>query len=120
MITLCFPTSLPEEDLLTFESQVGCFTAELLSADSPHKLPTSMAHGWTVSEIQHEQEGLKACVVLIQWDSLDQMYNVKQDKNSLFNNLFVPLLNDALNGSTAALFTQLKDVEAEGSRCVVM
>ena len=119
-MTLFFPASTSQEDLLTFESQVGGFTAELLSADSPHMLPESVAHGWTIQDDQNDQEETKACVVLIRWYDLDRMYNVKQNKTSLFNNLFVPLLNESSHDSTAALYTQLNNVRVEKFRCVVM
>ena len=119
-MTLLFPASTSQEDVLTFESQVGSFTAELLSADSPHMLPESVAHGWTIRNDQTGQQEIKACVVFIRWYDLDRMYNVKQDKTSLFNNLLVPLLNEASDKSTAALYTRLNNVRIEKFGCVVM
>lgn len=63
---------------------------------------------------------LKGCVIVLAWESLDEMYDVKKDQNGLFNNLFVPLRDEASVGSETALYTALKDAEVERSKCVVM
>ena len=120
-MTLRFPESLPRDDLLTFESQIHNLEEEMLSTNSSRTPSMSMAHGWTVSDVQHEhRQGMKACVVLMRWGSLDHMYNVKRDTTSLFQNVLVPLLNEAENHSTAALYTQLRDSEGERSKCGIM
>ncbi|KAL2037867.1 hypothetical protein N7G274_009342 [Stereocaulon virgatum] len=119
-VTLFFPASTSQEDVPIFESQVGGFTAESFSADSPHMLPESVAHGWTINDDRNDQQEIKACAVFIWWYDLDRMYNLKQDKTSLFNNLSVPLLIEASLESTAAMYTQLNNVRIEEFGSVVM
>ena len=48
------------------------------------------------------------------------MFEVKRNIDSLYNNCFVPLRDEAERGARAALYTKLRDAGKERSFCVVM
>lgn len=54
-----------------------------------------MVHGWTVGTVER---GARGCMVFFEWESLDRMFEVKGDVDSLFNNCFVPLRDEAEGG----------------------
>ena len=60
------------------------------------------------------------CVAFIKWNSLDEMYDVKRDDDSLFNNGFVPLKAEATKGSTSVLYIKLREARADRSPCLMM
>ena len=86
-----------------------------------------MMHGWTV-EYHHPHHhhppphstdaAARACLVFIEWGSLDHMFEIKKDGQSLFNNCFVPLRDEAEGGIRTALYTRLRD--GGGGWCGVM
>ena len=79
-----------------------------------------MTHGWTVGPVEHAAETARGCLVFFEWGSLDQMFEVKNDKDSLFNNCFVPLRDEAERGARTALYTKLRDGGKEKSMCAIM
>ena len=79
-----------------------------------------MVHGWTVGPVGHGADTARGCLVFLEWGSLDQMFEIKRDKESLFNNCFVPLRDEAERGAKTALYTQLRDGGKERSSCAVM
>lgn len=58
--------------------------------------------------------------MFLEWGSLDQMFEVKNNIDSLYNNCFVPLRDEAETGARTALYTKLRDGGKERSACVVM
>lgn len=115
IVTLFFPTSLTHEDQESFEEQLQHYTARL-----PHDEIRSTAHGWTVGPVGRGEDTARACLVFFEWGSLDQMFEVKRNVDSLFNNCFVPLRDEAERGAKTALYTKLRD-DGKGRRvCVVM
>ena len=62
----------------------------------------------------------RACLVFFEWGSLDQMFEVKMNTDSLFNNCFVPLRDEAERGARTALYTKLRDGGKGTSACAVM
>ena len=48
-----------------------------------------------MEDAKHGNATAKGCVVFISWENLDRMYDVKMDKESLYNNGFVPLREEA-------------------------
>lgn len=115
IVTLFFPTSLTHEDQESFEEQLQHYTARL-----PHDEIRSTAHGWTVGTVGRGEDTARACLVFFEWGSLDQMFEVKRNVDSLFNNCFVSLRDEAERGAKTALYTKLRD-DGKGRRvCVVM
>lgn len=115
LITLFFSPLISHADRLLFEQQVQCFAEEV-----DHGTSLSLSSGWIVGNVQRDSRMLRGYIVALAWESLDEMYDVKKDHESLFNNLFVPLRDEASVGSETALYTALKDAEVERSKCVVM
>ena len=62
----------------------------------------------------------RGCLIFLEWKSLDQMFEIKRNPDSLFNNCFVPLRDEAERGARTALYTKLNDGGTERSRCVLM
>ena len=58
--------------------------------------------------------------MLLKWKSLDEMRDVKNDQESSFNTLFVPLTNQASGDSKTTIYTVLYQVHAKPARCLVM
>lgn len=110
IITLSFPSTLSAQDQLLFDKQLRhC------------KIPgPQMVHGWTMKPGRTALEVSRDCAVLFKWNSLDEMYDVKSNQESLFNNGFVPLRNEASEGSKTVLYTKLRDVDRDRSKCIVM
>ncbi len=79
-----------------------------------------MVHGWTVGPVGHGPDTARGCLIFLEWGSLDQMFEIKRDKESLFNNCFVPLRDEAERGAKTALYTQLRSGGEERSSCAVM
>ena len=79
-----------------------------------------MVHGWTVGPVGHGAGTAKGCLVFLEWGGLDQMFRVKRDGESLFNNCFVPLGCEAERGGRTALYTRLMDGGKGRSLCAVM
>lgn len=48
------------------------------------------------------------------------MFEVKRNMDSLYNNCFVPLRDEAERGARTVLYTKLRDGGKEGSVCGVM
>lgn len=48
------------------------------------------------------------------------MFKVKRNEDSLFNNCFVPLRDEAERGARTALYTKLRDAGKERSVCAFM
>lgn len=59
-------------------------------------------------------------MIFLEWGSLDRMFEVKRDGESLFNNFFVPLRDEAEKGARTALYTELRDGGGRGAGCGVM
>ena len=70
--------------------------------------------------MEHREDTARGCLVFLEWGSLDQMFTVKEDQLSLFNNCFVPLRDVAERGASTALYTQLRDEGEERQACMVM
>ena len=68
----------------------------------------------------HGADSARACLVFFDWGSLDQMFEIKRNIDSLFNNCFVPLRDEAERGAKTALYTNLRESGKERSVCVVM
>ncbi len=52
----------------------------------------------------------RGCFVFLEWGSLDRMFEVKGDAESLYNNCFVPLREEAgRGGARTALYARLWD-----------
>ncbi|CAF9921826.1 MAG: hypothetical protein ALECFALPRED_001888 [Alectoria fallacina] len=115
LVTLFFPTALTHEDQEFFEEQLQHYTARL-----PHDEIRSTAHGWTAGPVGRGADSARGCLIFFEWGSLDQMFEVKRNIDSLYNNCFVPLRDEAERGARAALYTKLRDAGKERSFCVVM
>lgn len=110
IVTLSFPSSISLHDQYLFNDQL-----QNCKPRGP-----SVVHGWTIKSDRRAPESSKDCAVIFKWDSLDEMYDVKQNQESLFNNGFLPLKHEASKGSKTVLYTKLRDVHMERSICVVM
>ena len=115
LVTLFFPTTLTHADQEFFEEQLQHYTARV-----PHEEIRSMVHGWTVGPVGHGEGTARGCLIFLEWESLDQMFEIKRNQDSLFNNCFVPLRDEAERGARTALYTKLNDGGTQRSRCVVM
>ena len=58
------------------------------------------------------------CMVMLEWNSLDEMFDIKMDKDSSYNNGFVQLRNEASRMSKTVLYTKLQ--EWQRRKCIVM
>ena len=88
-----------------------------IMVDCCDQVASDCVHEWRRN--QHF-EVFNECVVFLNWKSLDQMYDVKQDKDSRYNNRFVPLINEAGRGSKSALYTALREPQLSQGSCNVM
>lgn len=110
IVTLAFPSTPSREDMRLFDSQLDhCKYAGL-----------PLAHGWTIPHRQGDNDVPQECAVVFTWASLDDMYDVKSDEDSLFNNGFVPLRNEASEVSRTVLYAKLQDVSIGRSYCALM
>ena len=98
-----------------------CTKALLTSGLPPSHTDTlNTVHGWTVGDIANGEGAARGCVVMLMWKNLDQMFDTKNDKESLFNNSFVALRGEASEGVETKLYTRLKDVRKGKRSCAVM
>ena len=79
-----------------------------------------MVHGWTVGPVGHGGDTARGCLIFFEWGSLDQMFQIKRNEDSLFNNCFVPLRDEAEKGARTTLYTRLKDGGKGKSNCMIM
>jgi len=56
--------------------------------------------GWTIPTDAADREASSECVVIFMWESLDEMHDVKNDQESLFNNGFKPLRDESEGSKT--------------------
>ena len=115
LVTLFFPTALTRADQEFFDEQLQHYTARL-----PHDEIRSMVHGWTVGPVGHGAGTARGCLIFLEWGSLDRMFEIKRNQDSLYNNCFVPLRDEAERGASTALYTKLNDGETRRSSCVLM
>ncbi|CAD6584989.1 MAG: 40S ribosomal protein S27 [Alectoria sarmentosa] len=78
LVTLFFPTALTHEDQEFFEEQLQHYTARL-----PHDEIRSTAHGWTAGPVGRGADSARGCLIFFEWGSLDQMFEVKRNIDSL-------------------------------------
>ena len=109
MVVFSFQPDICHEDRVLFDQQV-----EHCERQGP-----PMIHGWSVP-LSHTKDNHCNCAVLIKWASLDEMYEVKSDEHSVFNNGFVALKKEATEGTKTVLYTELRDAQKDQLRCLMM
>ena len=76
--------------------------------------------GWTIPPEAVECSASIECVIMLKWESLDEMYDVKNDEGSLYSSAFVPLKNEASEGSQTVLYTKIREARAKHAICLIM
>ena len=99
---------------------IRAWTASEVSGDCYDGQGLHGVPNWQRSQYDTATESSKDCIVILNWRSLDQIYDVKRDGESWFNNCLVPLMNEASQGSKSALYTTLREVSTTHASCNVM
>ena len=114
MKTLYFPDSLSLDELLALELEREEGIKEEPLVDEGINKPnanSSTMYGWIVGGVQYEGQSVKDCMMLCRWDSWDDMYDLKQIKNRVGGNSFLPALKQEFLGQIQSLYA------IERSRC---
>lgn len=80
----------------------------------------NLVSGWTIPPEGVDYTASLEFVIILQWESIDEMYNVKNDENPLFNNAFAPLTSEASGGSKPVLYTKLRTAHEDHAKCLKM